>query len=97
MDQLSLAEQVQALEAAGYGPNRKLDWIGFDACLMSSIETLQVWAGYASYFVGSQEVEDDWGWDYSFLAELAASPDPAAATTAIVDAFNAFLGVHLFI
>ena len=89
-DSLSLDEMAQAMQDAGFGGERKLDWVGFDACLMASLETMSAWQPYAELFVGSEEVEDQYGWDYAFLDELAHTADARQITTAIVDAFGRF-------
>lgn len=49
----------------------KLEWIGFDACLMSSLEVASVLAPYADYMIASQETEPGWGWNYAFLSVLS--------------------------
>ena len=90
MDPLTLDEQAQALSSAGYGADHKLDWVGFDACLMDSVEVLQVWDDFASFFVGSQELEDGYGWNYAFLSKLCDDMSPAAVTASIVEAFDSF-------
>ena len=69
-DALTLLEMRKALENSPFGPDRKLDWVGFDACLMASAELACIWAPYADYLVASQEVEPAFGWNYSFLSEL---------------------------
>ena len=46
---------------------RKLDWVGFDACLMGTLENAKLWGDYADYLVGSEELEPGRGWDYTFL------------------------------
>ena len=69
-DSLTLAEMSQALEASPFSENSKLDWVGFDACLMSSAELACIWSDYADYYVASQEIEPAFGWDYSFLKDL---------------------------
>ena len=43
-DHLSLSELSEALEASPFGPERPLSWIGFDACMMASLETAGVCA-----------------------------------------------------
>ncbi|MDO4533401.1 MAG: clostripain-related cysteine peptidase, partial [Coriobacteriia bacterium] len=88
-DTLMLEEMDDALRAAGYGDQRMLDWVGFDACLMDSIEVLQAFDDYARYFVGSQEVEDGDGWDYKLLEKIDPA-DPKASAISIVDTFDAF-------
>ncbi len=43
---------------------KKIDFIGFDACLMSMIEMGNLISPYADYMVGSQEIELGTGWPY---------------------------------
>lgn len=64
-DSLTLAEMNEALALSPFGPANKLDWVGFDACLMSSAELACVWDDYAYYLVASQEIEPSFGWNYS--------------------------------
>lgn len=52
-------------------PESKLAWIGFDACLMGSLEMAGLLAPYAHYLIASEEVEMSCGWDYSFLERMA--------------------------
>ncbi len=53
----------------------KFEFVGFDACLMSTLETANVLASYAKYMLGSEEMEPDTGWEYSTLMEcLAQNP-----------------------
>ena len=89
-DSLSLDEMAEAMDDAGYGGEHKLDWVGFDACLMASVETMRAWQPYAECFVGSEDVEDQYGWDYSFLEELGSTNDARQVTTAAVDRFDRF-------
>ncbi len=50
----------------------KFDWIGFDACLMSTLETAYVCGNYADYLIASEEVEPGTGWYYTdWLNELS--------------------------
>ncbi|MDO4796981.1 MAG: clostripain-related cysteine peptidase [Coriobacteriales bacterium] len=89
-DSLSLDEMSQAMRDAGFGADRKLDWVGFDACLMASLESMQTWQDYARYFVGSQEVEDAHGWSYAFLNVLNRTSDASQVVRAIVDEFGSY-------
>lgn len=41
------------------------DFIGFDACLMATVETAEVCAKYADYLVASEESEPGIGWYYT--------------------------------
>lgn len=68
------------------------DFIGFDACLMSTVETAAILAPYAKYMVASQEIEPGSGWDYEAIGRfLNVNPgaDAAALGTAICDSYYA--------
>ncbi len=53
----------------------KLNVIGFDACLMSMVETAYALRKVATVMVGSEEVEPGTGWDYSkWLGKLVSNP-----------------------
>ena len=69
-DLLTMSELKSALADSGFGKQKKLEFLGFDACLMGSIETAWVVKDYANYFIASQETEPGVGWDYSFLKQL---------------------------
>jgi hypothetical protein len=72
-DGLFLYEMADAMEAGYDGV--PFDLIGFDACLMASIETASVFAPYAQVLVASEEVEPGGGWDYrSVFNQLALQP-----------------------
>ena len=58
---MTLPQIDQALSDAGVN----FDWIGYDACLMSTLETALVSAGYADYLIASEEVEPGTGWYYT--------------------------------
>ncbi len=52
----------------------KIDLVGFDCCLMSSLETAWALHECADYLVASEEAEWQNGWDYSFL-KVFNTPD----------------------
>ncbi|MDD6644988.1 MAG: clostripain-related cysteine peptidase [Oscillospiraceae bacterium] len=66
-DSLTLSEIDQAFSEAKY--EKKLDFVGFDACLMATLDTANVVSNYADYMIASQEIEPSGGWDYSSLLE----------------------------
>ena len=74
-DSLYLRELDTALNQA-YGVMwDKFDFIGFDACLMCTLETANVMATYADYMVASQESEPGNGWEYGSIARhLSQNP-----------------------
>jgi hypothetical protein len=53
----------------------QLEFVGFDACLMSQVEVMTAIAPYAKYAVASEETEPAMGWAYKdFLLELSRNP-----------------------
>ena len=74
-DSLNLRELDTALNQA-YGIMwDKFDFIGFDACLMGTLETANVLATYSDYMVASQESEPGNGWDYASIGRyLSQNP-----------------------
>ena len=69
-DILSLQEMQTALKDSVGKSGKKLEWIGFDACLMSSLEIADMLSPYADFLIASQETEPGWGWNYDFLSCL---------------------------
>ncbi|MBO4515441.1 MAG: leucine-rich repeat protein, partial [Lachnospiraceae bacterium] len=89
-DGLLLSEMQLAMSRTVFSESKKLDFVGFDACLMGNLETMAVWAPYAEYYVASEELEPGDGWDYHFLKTLNKSKDPVKITTAIVQSFESY-------
>lgn len=74
---LSLSDLRGAFEAVFTlsEQNPPIELIGFDACLMATIETARAFTGIAKYMVASEETEPGCGWNYSgFLGALADNP-----------------------
>lgn len=65
----------QALDATGVD---RLDIVGFDACLMASLEVATGMAPVARYMIASEEYEPGVGWDWTALEYLAVEPHPTA-------------------
>ena len=85
-DSLTLTELHTALENTKL--KTKFDIIGFDACLMASIETAAVVQNFAEYMVASEEIEPSGGWDYKALAEsFAKENDSLEVGKTICDSF----------
>ena len=67
------------------------DFIGFDACLMATLETALVAEQYADYFIASEETEPGCGWYYTnWLTKLSknTSMDTVAIGKTIIDDFT---------
>ena len=89
-DSLTLEELDKAFAASPFNENNKLEWIGFDACLMATIETAHTLSPYANYMIASQETEPGWGWDYTFLEEIGNLESGADIGTKIVDYYISY-------
>ena len=89
-DSLLLEELRRAMDASVFGPGRKLDWVGFDACLMGNLENAKLWKNYAQYLVASEELEPGRGWDYTCLEILNKTTDAREITSRIVDAYGQY-------
>jgi hypothetical protein len=91
-DSLTLNEMKKAFSTVYPNPEKKkpFDFIGFDACLMSSIETARTFEPYADYLVASEEAEPELGWYYTpWLTELGKNPtiDVPALGQTICDSY----------
>lgn len=75
-DSLSLKELDKALSDSYDSMTEKFEFIGFDACLMGTLETANVLVPYANYMYGSQETEPGGGWNYTAIMDyLTENPD----------------------
>ena len=69
----------------------KFDFIGFDACLMGTLETALVTEQYADYLIASEEAEPGTGWYYTtWLSELSKNPsiDTVKLAKTLIDDFT---------
>lgn len=72
-DSLTLNEMSQAFQATK--AQQSFEIIGFDTCLMSTIDTAKTFAPIAKYLVASEEVEPGNGWNYTdWLNALGQNP-----------------------
>lgn len=66
----------------------KLEFIGYDACLMQMMEIAEFNAPYFNYQIASQESEAGTGWDYdTWVDDLYAKKSTENILKAIVDGF----------
>ncbi len=89
-DSLDLTEIDAVLNETIGSFGKKLDFIGFDACLMGTVETANVLATFADYMYGSEEVEPGSGWDYTAIGDyLVKNPnaDGRALGKTVADSF----------
>lgn len=85
-DNLTMEEFTGALAESPFA-EEKLSWIGFDACLMSSVETAYLVTPYAKYMIASEETEPSMGWSYDFLDGIEKDADGGETGRRIVDSF----------
>ncbi len=63
---------LDGIERALFNAGTQFDFIGFDACLMATLETAFVVEPYADYLIASEELEPGIGWYYTgWLNELS--------------------------
>lgn len=85
---LTLSQLRNAIKASGVA----FDMVGFDACLMATVECAWAMEPVADYLVASEQAEPGDGWSWTgFLNQLGS--DPSTATTdlgkTIIDDFSA--------
>lgn len=89
-DSLLLEEMKDALEMTPYAEGASIDIVGFDACLMGSLESMTVWKDYADYYLASEESEPGDGWDYSTFSALNDISEPLEMAKTIIDGYKRY-------
>ena len=92
-DRISLDGLAQALDEARLP--QKLSWIGFDACLMSTLEMANAVAPYADYMIASEETEPATGWNYAFLKGIESDSGSVETARRIIDLYAQYSGEML--
>ena len=96
-DIMSLAEMGKALKNSPFGLENKLEIIGFDACLMGSVEVAYTLKDYASYMIASQEIVPAWGWDYSFLNKIKPEMTADGIAVTIINSYYGFSNMVAYV
>lgn len=90
---LSVQQLKQAVEAAvANNPKSQFELVGFDACLMATLEVAQAFKGTARYLAASQDIEPGTGWNWTaFLNHIVSNPgaDGASIGGAIANSYQA--------
>lgn len=96
-EMMSMPEMQQALEGAKGATGLKMSLIGFDACLMASVEIAQALSPYGNYLVASEEVEPGAGWDWqAYLNHLVSNASGGASSGAVtVQAGKALIDAYV--
>ena len=92
---LTLADMDRAFFEAGLD-GKQLEFLGFDSCLMSSVEMAIVASNYAKYMIASEDLSPGEGWNYYFLEVLNEDPyiDGASLGIEIVDYYMDYFGEY---
>ena len=92
-DSLTASEVATAVSGALSNcgmSGQKLEWIGYDACLMAVQDIAEINSQYFNYMVASQETESGYGWAYDkWVDDLYAYKPTTTILTAICDEFIA--------
>ncbi len=84
---------LKGIKDALTASNTKFDFIGFDACLMGTLENALMLEPFADYLIGSEETEPGVGWYHTrWLSELSKNPaiDTVSLGKIIVDDFVSY-------
>ena len=69
---------------------QKLEWVGYDCCLMQVQDIASINSDYFNYMIASEESEAGYGWDYdTWVDDLYAHKTTPVILKAIVDGFIA--------
>ena len=86
LDSLNLIEMYEAFNAVwpADASSPALELVGFDTCLMATVDVAATFKNFAKYLVASEELEPGNGWLYSgFIGALAEDPSMDAETLGV--------------
>ena len=88
-DTIINSEAVSAFETAfTKTKTSKLEFVGYDCCLMQVQDIAEFNSEYFNYMVASEESESGYGWDYdTWIDDLYANKPTETILTSIVDGF----------
>lgn len=96
-DSLTINKMKKALYDSPFNGGNKLEIIGFDACLMGSIEVAHSLSQYADYMIASEEAEPGPGWDYSFLGKINSGLNSLQLSKLIVDNYDEYYAKQKYV
>lgn len=67
-------KDIQKAFANSMLANQPAEFIGFDACLMATVETATLLQNYGKYLIASEEAEPGFGWNWNWLTALNENP-----------------------
>ncbi|MBQ8006684.1 MAG: hypothetical protein IJ245_03520, partial [Lachnospiraceae bacterium] len=84
--------KIMSASAVGAGVKNSgavFESIGFDTCLMGSLDVASNFAGTAKYFIGSQEDESNFGWDFNSFSTYGTT-DFVTFGKKLIDEYDAY-------
>ncbi len=69
-DSFTLDELARSLQVITDSYGKSLEVVGFDACLMATLETANIVSPYVNYLIASEDTEPESGWEYTRLLKL---------------------------
>jgi cysteine peptidase C11 family protein len=88
LDIPGIAQALHQVGASTENGNRKVDILGFDACLMSMVEIAFGLRNNVEILVGSQQTEPGQGWPYDSASQaLRVAKDPEELAGRLVDLY----------
>ena len=88
-DIMAIQALKTALENSPFA-KKKLDFIGFDACLMASLEVGKTLQPFSKYMLASEESEPAFGWNYAFLGQIKGDTEVGEIGRKVVDTYFDF-------
>ena len=85
---MKLKDIDRALHASQ--PANGFEFLGFDTCLMATLELAGIAGKYARYLIASQELEPVDGWDYAFLGHIQPGSTGVDIGVDIIRYYEAF-------
>jgi hypothetical protein len=81
-DHLTEVEQKEIGDYAVSVFGKKIEMVGFDACLMATAEIYYQYRNIANYMAASEQTEPGNGWDYTALQTIKSNPSATGADLA---------------
>ena len=88
-DGLTIPEMRSAMDQTIFA-QQHLDLVAYNACIMNSLETAQMWSSYADYMLADAEVE--YSWDFRCFDILNTTSDPVRISERIAQKYTALFG-----
>lgn len=89
-DEIIASEFDTAMKSLNLG-GKKLDWIGYDCCIMNYADLAAINSQYFKYMLASQELESGYGWDYDAWLPTLYNDTSVSTQTLLSDICDTFV------